>query len=421
MRKTLKHPLFFVIICALLVCGIALILIGVFQSEDQPIAYENQKSISFAIYGDAEQRRIITETVKYFESENNCKVEIYSFSTIEALQTRVLSQYSAGDPFDVFYVEKQQIQQLKKKIVPLDDILSAIQSDGDVFIEATLKEGRFFDIQYALPTGVRPYCIFYNEKVLAWQGLDTPQEYMDSKEWDLDKFDFYCREVYEKTGQPAYAISPEWQSLYSFIIGNEGEVIGFDENNKLVLDDNGTRALTVLSDLIELGAAISVDNLQWGVDSLSLFRSEGIPMVAGSIDYIYELYEPLLFEWDVVPMPMISADYTSTVIEVPQIAAAKGGNVELAKKFVMFFVSSFGQKVRLEEGERLMSSLNMAFYTGFGDVHFPDHSNYLFFIAENGKTLTNQNLFLENKEAILLSYQQFINGETTLEDFIVIN
>lgn len=405
----------------LLISGISLISISLLGKEEVIKVQESKKTITFAVYGDAEQRRIISETVKYFERENNCEVDIYSFSSLESLQTIVVSQYSAGEPFDIFYADQQSLQQLKKKLEPLDDILLEIQSEGDTFIEVALQEGKVFGAQYALPTGVRPYCIYYNKVKLNWKGQQTPQEFMDNKAWNLRNFDLYCRFIYSKTQQPVFAISPEWQSFYSFIIGNGGKIMGFNENNKLILDEKGIEALSVLTALIKSGVVLYSNELQWGSDSLSLFRSEAVPMVVGPIDYIYELSKPIGFEWDVVPMPMIGSNFSSTVIEVPQIAVAKSNNAEISKKFVRFFVSSFGQKIRLEQGERLFSSLNMVFYTSFGDVHFPAHSNYLFFMSENGKTQPVLNSYTKNRSVILDNYHKLISGKMDLEDFAIIN
>ena len=416
MKKIAQYPVYYAAVIVLFLIGVVAIMIGATQKDVTPTEKETTRTISFAIYGGSEQRRIIGETVKYFENEYNCEVVIYSFSTLDELQTRVLSQYSAGDPFDIFYVDHQQLIQLKKKIEPLDDVLTKIRQEGVDFIESALDEGRISQTQYALPTGVKPYCIFYNVKALSGKDLVTPQAYLDNKQWDIRDFDTYCRTIYEKTGKPVFAISAEWQSMCSFIIGHGGKVLS--EDNLLQLDEKGEEVLLILKDLLDLGAVVSIDNLQWGSDPLTAFRSEAVPMIYGPLDYIYELYESPVVEWDVMPMPMIGTDYTTTLIDVPQIAVAKGENAGLAKEFVHFFVSSYGQKIRLEEGERLMSSLNMAFYTSLGDVKFPDHTNYLFFIAENGKTPSAAGLDTFNDEGLLEQYRKFINMEIPLEDFI---
>lgn len=419
MMKFAKIPLYYIIVALFFISGISLIIIGLLKTQENPQTPETKGTITFAIYGDAEQRRIINETVKYFEKDNNCEAEIYCFSTMEALQKRIMSQYSVGAPFDVFYIDDYNMNQLMNKLVPLDDILIESSNAGDVFIEKALSAGKIGKTQYALPTGVRPYCIFYNKKKLTQNQIALPQEYMDSKKWDLKNFSSYCTAIFNKTGNPAYAISPEWQSLYGFIIGNGGKITGFN-GGLTVLDEKGVEAMNTIKKLIDSGAVTFLDKLQWGADSLSLFRSESVSMVAGSIEYIYELHDSVDFEWDIIPMPMISSDFSSTVIDIPKIAVSKGENEIISKQFVKFFLSSFGQKIRLEEGERLFSSLNMAFYTSFGGVSFPNHSNFLFFMAENGQTQPTNAYYIDNEKMIIGKYKKFINKELSIQDFIQI-
>lgn len=408
-----------IIILIMIVIGVSLIIIGITYPIDFSEELEPTSSISFAITGDAEQRKIIAESIKYFENENNCKVEIYNFSSIEALEDRLLAQYSIGEPFDVFYISPKTLDDLKYEIVALDEVMEMSKETGDVFIEAALKSGQIASTQYAIPTGVRPYCIFYNINKLNEYEVDLPQSYMNMKMWSIDDFVEYCSMVYEKSKSPVFAISPEWQSLYSIILSGGGSIEGISDDSRLILDEEGLYSLRKLEYLIDLGAVVSTEYIQYGADSLSLFRSESVPMIAGSIEYIYDLYELVDFTWDITPMPMVSGNYETTVIDVLQIAVSNGRNVELSKNFVQYFVSSFGQKMRLEEGEETLSSLNMAFYTSFGEVTFPDHSNYLFFIAENGKFQPIE-LYERKNNVVIDRYKKFIDNELELADLIYI-
>jgi hypothetical protein len=73
MKKSSQYPIYYAAVFVLLLLGILAIVAGAIQKDVTPPQVEPAKTISFAIYGGSEQRRIIGETVKYFENEYNCE------------------------------------------------------------------------------------------------------------------------------------------------------------------------------------------------------------------------------------------------------------------------------------------------------------------------------------------------------------
>lgn len=420
MKQLLSRFPYHIVAATLLVVGALLVMAGLLQTSPQQTASPPRPKISFAAYGGAEQRKIIRDTAQYFERDFNCDVQVYCFPTLEDLQSRILAQYSAGDPFDVFYINNELLTDLSRsrKLASLDEVVKQRKSEGDEFIKAALSTGQVGGVQYALPTGMSPFSVYYNKTLLAKAGTQLPQAYLDAKEWDLDHFAQYCRSIKEKTGGPALAIDTNWQALFGFVRANGGNLLGASQEGSIELDANGYAAMDTLQGLLSDGAVVCANSIQRGASTVDLFRSGTVPMVMGSIENIRNFYETMNMDWDIAPLPLVEGGFSDSILEIPQIAVASDSdNLTLAQSFADFYVSSFGQKTRLEQGEMLLSSLDMVFYTSLGDVRFPDHSNYLFFAADNGTSEANVESYQKNRLAVLDDFNRFIQNELPLKDW----
>ena len=113
------------------------------------------------------------------------------------------------------------------------------------------------------------------------------------------------------------------------------------------------------------------------------FKMGEAPFILGDLSMTRLLYDAE-FSWDIIPVPSENSDFSNSTFTIPMIAAGTGIHQDLACEFVDYYISTLGQKLRLESGECLLPSLSMVFYTSMGDVAFPEHSNYYFFAIENG-------------------------------------
>lgn len=304
--------------------------------------------------GDMEQQQIVDEVVDVFGRVYNCRVDVYCFSTAEELRERIISQFAAGKPFDVFCPDLRTFNILleSRYLSPLDEVVAQRHEQGDDFYSTALKRGQRDGVQYALPVGVMPRLICYDVDAFEGLNLRSPQDLFEQGQWDAAGFAACINDLYHETQSPVLAVE---------------DLAG------LVGSEEAARA-------IDPGAVVSMGL----TESLQAFGRGQVPMIVGDLR---ATRLKTRVHWDVVPFPSEESDFSRSVFELPIIAAADGEQSDLAREFVGFYVSGIGQKLRLERGECLIPSLNMTFYTSMGNVTFPDHSNDYFFAIENGSAL----------------------------------
>lgn len=347
---------------------------------------QNKVHISFAAYGNARQKQIIEECARIFERDQNCVVDTYCFSTFEELNDRVISQYSVGEPFDVFISDINMMYLLADGgwLRPLDDIVEARRKAGDVYYPVALNYGKYAGEQLALPTGLKPYMLYFNSKMLSKNGMTSPIVRFQDKQWDFDSFVSYLRNYTKATSKPALAIDSSWPVLFGLAHEDEG-FFSVSDNGSIALDAQIKDRLTLYQKLIAEGVVKYVATGERKTELSDIFRSEDVPIILGGIEYINKLYDAEWMEWDIVPLPSKDSNFGNCPLDIPLIAVSGGGlNTKLAADFADYYVSTFGQKLRLEMGEYQISSLDMTFYTSMGDVKFPAHSNYYMLAVSNG-------------------------------------
>lgn len=368
------------------------------------------EEISFALYGDAEVQKITEEAAETFMNQEHCKVDIYCYATEEELNSKIIGQIAGGTAFDAFYASQDVIDILadKKELQSLDDVLKERRGKGDEFYTVALENGKLDGVQYALPAGVMPYMIYYNKSFLEENGLEDLQVYFENKKWDLSGFVSYARAVKQKTGKPGITLTSDWSLVEPFLRCNGG---GYSiSGEKAELDAQALATLELITQLIQEGAVENCSTEEY--ENLKERFSKGeIPMIAGGLE-MTRLCSNVDFAWDIIPYPSMESNFENSNFEVPLIAAGNGKHKELARKFISYYISALGQKIRLEKGECLIPSLNMVFYTSMGDVKFPEHSNYYFFTIENGYSSSQSKLSEEGKTQILTIWNEYM-GEGT--------
>lgn len=359
--------------------------------------------ISFAAYGNARQKQIMQECARVFEREHNCVVDTYCFSTFDELGERVISQYSVGEPFDVFISDAKMMYLLADGgwLRPLEDIVEARKKAGDLYYPLALNYGKYATQQVALPTGLNPYMLYYNTKLLSQSNMVSPISHFQNKQWTFDGFVRYLREYTRLTGKPALAIESSWPVLFGLTNEDEG-FFSVSDNGSIALDAQCRDRLMLYQQLVADGVVHYIDQGERKTEPSELFRAEAVPFILGGFDYINKLYDAEWLEWDIVPLPSEDSGFSNCPIDIPLIAVSGGGpNTRLAADFAQYYVSTFGQKLRLEMGEYQISSLDMTFYTSMGDVKFPAHSNYYLLAIANGYGEPSMKVYVNNREEVL--------------------
>lgn len=105
---------------------------------------------------------------------------------------------------------------------PLQDYIAAWDMDTSDIVEGFLDVGVYDGNLYAFPQSVSVAVFLYNKTILSQYGLDeVPSNY--------DDFNAWCKDVYEKTGKPAYAVlATEQNGLYNFGVNWGGVFVNDD-------------------------------------------------------------------------------------------------------------------------------------------------------------------------------------------------
>ena len=98
------------------------------------------------------------------------------------------------------------------------------------------------------------------------------------------------------------------------------------------------------------------------------------------------------------------------------ISAAKNTKeAKAAKDFILFYTSVQGQKLRLEKGEKNMSSLKYAVYLNTEDMTLPEHSNYIFYSLSEGFFEPNVTNYIQNKDKLFDKFNQVWTGKMDID------
>ena len=337
MKKKMGNKKICLISVSFILAGICLLIyswsIGLSETESANI---KEEVLSFAIYGNSETEMIVRQAVQSFQELNHCKVEVYCYGTEEEEEDQVLGQAAGGKGFDVFYITPEILKKMEEagEVVNLETVLEERKAQGDLFYPITLQEGQIENQQYALPVGVQPYMLYYNKEILEAFEMEDPQTMLRDRQWTEKATSDYFQELSRKSGKSVWNLGKQF---------TEEEYEAYR----------------------------------------NAFKMGEAPFILGDLSMTRLLYDAE-FSWDIIPVPSENSDFSNSTFTIPMIAAGTGIHQDLACEFVDYYISTLGQKLRLESGECLLPSLSMVFYTSMGDVAFPEHSNYYFFAIENG-------------------------------------
>lgn len=398
-RKSEKHNKTRYISVLLIIAGCAgLSAAAVMTPQIASVKPVNRTVLTVALCGDTETQKIAEEAAQEFEKKEDCRVDIYCYSSEEELETNIYGQFASGKGFDVFYTNKEMLKKLYEKdvILDLDDVIRDRNGEKEYFYERALAEGQLGEKQYAVPIGVMPYMICYNSSLLEELGMTDPQEIFDEGAWTEENFYCYLSKVSKLSGSPAMVVSSDWpvveMLVYSEIKkgGTEAGEADWTEAAEAVTDSLGS---LMKNGIVEVDDSESYELLR---DS---FAAGKIPFLIGRLDVTRACYNST-FTWDILPFPSEESDFSGTAMDISLIAAGKGQHQDLARRFISYYSSTAGQKTRLEAGECQMPSLNMVFYTSMGNVSFPEHANYYFYVMDEGYSLEDRMPEKEEREKV---------------------
>jgi len=413
---------YIVIVTALLVFGFFLFnAISIKENLVNNAFAPKKPKISFAAWGNPNDREIFKQVTKEFSQQNGALVDVFCFSDKESLRNKVITQFAAGEPFDVFYADEVAFEILAQKdwLIDLSDLQSSGQFKSNEFNTTAYKKGLFGTKLLGLPASVNPYVIYYNVRLFREASLRSPEEYYKSGSWNQEQMGIVFKKLKEQTKAYGMSIRNDWQTLFSIIYNNGGKIQGVLDDGSFELDNTAAESVRFFKEMIGHEYCVYMGNLPKGVTEEEMFKSEQVAMVYGGFEYTYILKEMKGLEWDIIPFPSQGQMCRISALDIPIISAARNtGEDKLVKDFLIFYTGFYGQKLRLEKGERCLTSMKYPFYMSSGQILLPKHVNYYFSSLYDGFAEDNTFNYLMNKNEIFTKLNKYWSGENSIETIV---
>ncbi len=383
----------------ILIGSIGLVTAMLFWKEKAFPKTEEEEVITFALYGDLQMQKTAEEVAEVFRKQNHCRVDVYCYSSAYEEQRQVIGQLASGKAFDVFYTTPNELWEISAEgaVTSLEDVVEERKQEGETFYPSVLETGKINGCQYGLPAGVMPYMIYYNQTLLEEAGLESPQQIFQAKRWDLNGFADALRKISQRLNRPALYVCSSWQMVEPLMRAGGGTCT--ETESGLETDTSLLESLQIYQQLAKEGVLVSCSEKEYEVYRQE-FASGQQPLIISNLE-MTRLCSTASFQWDILPYPSVNSNFTNSNFETPLLAVSRGNHEKLAQAFVSYYVSSLGQKLRLEKGECLFPSLSMVFYTSMGDVKFPEHSNYYFFAIDQGYACQRESVSDSLEEGML--------------------
>ena len=329
------------LLCFVIISVFSLILLGCSQTgktSSDASAYENSLTIAAR---DGSYSDVINAVKADFEKENNCSINVVSFSADGLYDSIIDSNKQDVGEYDVIMIDDPQMPEFINKNI-LYNLTKLGYTDDDDFVEKSRLLGKDpypLGATYALPFSGNVQLLFYNENVLgnnadlsSWEGI-----YEACKQAKTAGKEGYA--LRGQTGNPI--VSDFLPILWAF----GGDI--FSQNNEVVLDSVASRnALTFYCELYKTGAIYDKD----GITSSLINNEAGIALGWPSW-FSYEDGAPVSIA--TIPGKATSNSLTYTTGEIGNWligVTSNSSNKELALKLIVYLTSSSVQRKALKYG-----------------------------------------------------------------------
>jgi multiple sugar transport system substrate-binding protein len=394
----------------------------VISKDDSIVELTRQESptgrISFASWGSPSQMEISKMVAQQFYSQYNIQVDVFCFPDVQSFRSKVISQFASGDPYDVFYADDFTFHTLVKKdwLINLTDLQTDKKINSNDYYEKAFNIGKLNGNLYGIPAGINPNLIYYNINLLKAAGIEDLNKIIKEGKWNLDYFIKVCKQLKQRKKVYGMAVKNDWSTIFSIIYNNGGNINKFLEDGSIIADKKAQDTVNSFKDLISNNYCICMGNMPKGVTEDELFKSEKVAMIYAGYDYLFLFKDIQDFQWDIIPFPSIGKGSGASANNVIVISAAKNTKqAKAAKDFILFYTSVQGQKLRLEKGEKNMSSLKYAVYLNTEDMTLPEHSNYIFYSLSEGFFEPNVMNYIQNKDKLFDKFNQVWTGKMDLD------
>ncbi|PZE21102.1 ABC transporter substrate-binding protein [Paenibacillus xerothermodurans] len=316
----------------------------------------------------------------YMEKNPNVQIKLIPTPS-DGYEQKLLTQLSGNNAPDVFYVGDGTMSRLIKNqsIAELTEFLNSPDSAAklDEYSPGLWGVAKQDDKYYGVMVDCNPLVLYYNKKLFQDAGVKLPQEYFDAGEWNWETFDQVTAKLKE-AGKYGFVQEKSWSGMSSWIWANGGKI--YDEQGNYVLDKDpkSLEAVKFVARLVQNKQSVYAGSLPQGQGVDAMFLSNQAAMVAAGrwLTPLFSTNKSL--DFDYIPYPTNTGNKTEpAAVATAYMAVNKNSaHAQEAMKFLSFYVSKEGQKIRLSETGNAVPSV-----TGIDEIvtanGIPPHAQYL--------------------------------------------
>lgn len=395
------------------------------KEEQSPSAPAEKINLTMTSWGTIDEMGELISCVNaYNEFQDEVFVEVQT-TPAGNYDEKLMTALAGGIGQDVFYAGESLVARLIKNgtIAEMTDILNS----GDGYCKASdfadglwgaarTPEGKI----YALPPDCNPTLLYYSPKKFAELGIKDPWDYVAENKWNFDAFD----ETLDKlvaAGMKGFIMNGENFWIYNWMLSNGGTVWNGDTYK---YDEKSLEAFRYVADRVKDGRFTYASALPNG-------QGADVAYISGQVGYVTagRWFTPGFVDanvdFDYIPYPSNTGNaYPPIWIGTAYVCVnSKSQNTEAAKKFITFYCSQEGQKVRLG-GNGGRPSGGIPSIDGIEDLiraqNVPAHLDVLFDVRKNGWAnggdLIKDGLYGSMRDELkALAEEVFVNGKSVDE------
>lgn len=300
--------------------------------------------LTFSVWGDPEELKILQELADSFHEENPNVTITVNVSDWDTYWDKLQTTLAAGTPPDIFAMDAPLYPDYQSRdvLLNLQTYIDRDNFDLSDYYDASLTCYETADGYYGLPRDIQPSVMYYNKDMFDEAGVPYPDE---SWTWD-DMIEAGKKLTKDTDGDGTidqYAIWADiWdmELLWASLVWEEGgEIINADYSKTLLADQGAMDAWQLIHDMIfeyQIMPNPSVAE-QFG----DPFESGNAAMTPAG-HWVVPLYSKVDFNWDVAPLPQ-GKERASIVNSVGFVVAKDSAHPEEAWEFLKFLVGEPGQ------------------------------------------------------------------------------
>ncbi len=350
---------------------------------------EDVVELSFSAWGNPAELEVYNRAVDAFnEEQDEIQVTLTGIPNDNYFQT-LTTRLQGGQAPDVFYVGSENMSTLiaNGTIEPMSDFMGTDESyvQESEFTDDIWGPSKQDEIVYGLPVDCNPILMYYNKTLLEDAGIESPQTYFEQGDWNWDTFAEITGKLKE-AGNHGYVQESGHGNLINWVWTNGGN---FATDDAIVADTDELtlEAFEYVDEMVQAGNFTYAGTMPDGQGIEGMFMTNSVGFVSAG-RWLTPMFLQTSLDFDYIPFPSNTGEpiETATIATAYMAANSKSEHVEEAQKFISYYTSMEGQRVRLDGEGNAVPSVE-----GIDDIVLnqdrPEHGQYLLDARSVGRVI----------------------------------